>query len=632
MSCPPIRFAFVALALACASAGAQEEIQAATDKKMPSFKITMPGRIEVPVESGPPIAAEVPLLKNKKGEFFGGNADLKTISLSDALQMALRNNLDAKVEEVGILVEDARLRNAYGEFDPIFSFSASRSWTQTPDARNNVSSADAVAQLTAIQAQIDAINANTLANQQFTNAILQALGRPPQTFDTPPVTTDLTSAGTIIFDQDLDRAEVSIQARSPIGTVIRAGVRTTRLRSTFDGDTRVITPIYTAAATVEGRQPLLKDFGLDANLADVRIARKNKQAQDYVWRFRLESTLASVVATYYDMLLGIADLENKGDAIAAGIRLVANSERRRDLGFYSPYEVQQAQVQLSFDRENLLLSKNFYLNRQYEMQGLILPEYRDGRMLVYLPAKLPSLKIPRLDRDALLTVAFQNRYDYKAALVGAETEDVRVKFAKNQRWPQLDIVASYGATGLDFDGYQSAINQLTHNQAPQWQIGIQGSFPIGGIQPRAQLDAAKARKQQALLRVQKTQLDIGVAVERAIELIRTNKERLNVAQFTTKTAEEAVKVGYRRMEEGQVSNFDLIEQQRRLYDARTRELSAQAELNKSIAQLWLSTGTVLENLGISFQDGEKLPPAPKTKIEPDSGKSTVAPVEKKKGR
>jgi outer membrane protein TolC len=256
------------------------------------------------------------------------------------------------------------------------------------------------------------------------------------------------------------------------------------------------------------------------------------------------------------------------------------------------------------------------------MQRLILPEYQDGKPLIYLPAEMASLKIPKLDRDALLAVAFQNRLDYKAAMAAAEAEDVRVKFAKNQRWPQLDLVGSYGWSGLD-TGYGGAFNQMTHSQAPQWQAGVVGSFPLGGIQPRAQLDAALARKQQALLRIQATQLEIGLSVERAIEQIRINQERLKTAEFTIKTAEDAATVGFRRMQEGLISNFDLIEQQRKLYEARTRGLNARAELNKSITQLWLSTGTVLENLGISYAE-ERKPTAPRPKI--------ISPAPPKKGK
>jgi len=592
------------------------------DKRMPSFKITMPAVVAPPTEGAPPADAEV--LVAKKKDFFGPGSVTQTITLSDAIQWALKNNLDSKVEEVGVLVEEARLRNSYGEFDPVFSFSATRSDTQTPDNRNNISSADAVAQLESIQAQVDAINNNTDALHTNINTIREARGLPPLTFNSTPLSAGLGSNQAVIFDQQTDRGEVSIQARSPIGTVIRAGVRTTRVRSTFDGDTRTITPSYISTSTFEGRQPLLKDFGFDASLADIRISRKNRDSQELTWKFRLEATLQNVVSNYYETLLGITDLENKGDAITAGLRLVEQSKRRKELGFLSPYEVQQAQVQLSFDRENLLLAKSFFLDRQFTLKRLILPQYKSEDRSVYLPVEMPSLKVPKLDRDALLATAFEKRLDFKAALIAAESEDIRVKFAKNQRLPQLDVVGSYGWSGLDTGGYQDSWNRMTHSQAPQWQLGITGSFPIGGVQPRAQLDAAKARKQQAILRIKASELEIGLSVERSIELIRTNQQRLKTAQFTKTTAVEAVRVGFRRMEEGLITNFDLIEQQRRLYEARTRELSAVFDLNKSITQLWLATGTVLENLGITFADDTTAKPKPAPAPAPKS-----APTKKK---
>jgi outer membrane protein TolC len=532
-------------------------------------------------------------------DFFGPGTDLYTLSLDEAIQSALVNNLDSRVERAGLSIEQARVRNAYGEFDPVFSFSVSRSWVQTPDNRQNLSSADAVAQLQGIEAQINAINANTRANQEFTNAILQALGRPTQQFNTVPLTADLTGNDRIIFDQDTDCGEVSIQARTPIGTILRASARLTKIRSTFEGDTREIEPTYLANTLLEFRQPLLKDFGFAANLADLRIARKNREAQEFTWRFTLERTLQEVVANYYDMLFGLADLKNKGDAITEGIKLVAHSQRRQELGFFSPYEVKQAQVQLSFDRENLLLAKNIFLERQFGMKRLILPGFQTSDNRILLPKEIPELKIPPLNSDQLLAIAFQNRLDYKAAILAAEAEDVRLKFARNQMWPQLDVVGSYGWSGLD-SSYPSAVGQMMEGQAPQWQLGITGGFPLGGIQPRAQLDAAKARKEQAILRVQTAELNVGLAVKNGIELIRTNQQRLKTARLTTSVATEAVHIGFRRMEEGLISNFDLIEQQRRLYDARTRELNAVAELNKSITQLWLATGTVLENLNISW--------------------------------
>lgn len=584
-----------------------------------------------PEDVAPPkalVIEQVPTATTKG--FFGPGTDVYTLSLNEAIRNALVHNLEARVEKAGVAVEAARVRNAYGEFDPVFSFSLIRSKTQTPDDRQNVSSADAIAQLQAIEAQITAINDNTRANQQFTNAILQALGRPPQQFENTPLAFEATGRDRIIFEQESDRGEIALQARTPIGTVLRATARMTKFRSTFEGDTRNPEPSYIANTALEFRQPLLRDFGFAANLADLRIARKTRDAQELTWKFRLEATLANVVATYYDMIFGLADLKNKGDAITAGLRLVAYSQRRHELGFFSPYEVKQAQVQLSFDRENLLLAKNVFLDRQFEMKNLVLPGFETADRQVFLPQEVPALKVPRLDRDELLAVAYTNRFDYRAAILAAEAEDVRLRFARNQAYPQLDVVGTYGWSGLD-SSYPSAYGQMMESQATNWQIGVTGSFPLGGIQPRAQIDAAKARKEQAILRVKNVELNIGLGVDRAIELIRTNQQRLQTARFTTQVAGDAVRVGLRRMEEGLISNFDLIEQQRRLYDARTRELAAVAELNKSITQLWLSTGTVMENLNITLDTPDRNGKAVQ-KVKTTTTTTTVAPAANRKKR
>jgi outer membrane protein TolC len=291
--------------------------------------------------------------------------------------------------------------------------------------------------------------------------------------------------------------------------------------------------------------------------------------------------------------------------------------------------VKQAQVQVSIDRENLLVAKSLFLDRQFVMKRLVLPGFETQDRQVYLPKDIPSLKVPTLSRDQLLAIAYQKRCDYKAAILAAEAEDVRIKFARNQLYPQVDVVGSYGWAGLD-SSYPSAYGQMMESQAPSWQIGITGGFPLGGIQPRAQLDAAKARKEQAILRVKASELEVGVAVEKAIEAIRTNQQRLDTARLTTAMAAETVRVGIRRMEENLISNFDLIEQQRRLYEARTRELAAIAELNKSIAQLWLSTGTVLENLNISIGGPADGKTVEKVKTTVTTTTAAPTPTRKKK--
>ena len=538
----------------------------------------------------PRLRVSAPLLRVPMGtatKTISTEGSLEAIGLQDALGRAFAHNLDAKFDKVDIKIDKARKRFAEGVFDPVLTISASRESIQRPDNTANISQADSLIQI----AQLAAIQENTRAIQIATGQKV----------------TPVQNAGpgrVVIFDQDTDRIESGVQFRTPLGTRLQVSARQSKIRSTFDGDTRSAIPYFSAFGGLEVRQPLLKDFGPNANLADLRVARINLKISELSWEKRLSDTAQQVMATYFDMLFALADLAVKQDAIDADERLVAQNQRRLDVGFKIPYDVQQARAAVSQDREQLLVSKNLFMERQFLLKRLILDDYKLGSARIFVPQAIPDIPIPKIDRTGLLATAFAKRLDYRAAITEAGIQDIRLKFAKNQLWPQLDLVGSYGYNGLAFD-YATARQKAYHTQAPEWSIGLQFSIPLGGIQSRAQLGVINGFKEQALIKIKQIEQTVSIDVDTVISRIETLKQRLETARNTTKLGEEAVRIASGRMDigldDGGVGTFQLIETQRRLYEARSRELGARAELNKAISQLWLATGTILEETGINIK-------------------------------
>ena len=552
----------------------------------------------------PRLRVTAPLLRVPMGtatKTISSEGSLEAISLQDALGRAFAHNLDAKFDKVDIKIDQARKRFAEGVFDPVLTVSASRESLQRPENTANITQADSLIQI----AQIRAIQQDTLTRQQQIN-LAERLNRQPITvFPKQDSKSSDTSIGrVVVFDQDIDRIESGIQFRSPLGTRMQISARQSKIRSTFDGDTRSAIPYFTAFGGLEVRQPLLKDFGPNANLADLRVARINLKISELSWEKRLSDTAQQVMATYFDMLFALADLAVKQDAIDADEKLVAQNQRRLDVGFKIPYDVQQARAAVSQDREQLLGSKNLFMERQFLLKRLILDDYKLGSTRVFVPQAIPDVPIPKIDRAALLTTAFAKRLDYRAAITEAGIQDIRLKFAKNQLWPQLDLVGSYGYNGLAFD-YATARQKAYHTQAPEWSVGLQFSIPLGGIQSRAQLGVINGFKEQALIKIKQIEQTVSIDVDTVISRIETLKQRLETARNTTKLGEEAVRIASGRMDigldDGGVGTFQLIETQRRLYEARSRELAARTELNKAISQLWLATGTILEETGITVK-------------------------------
>jgi outer membrane protein TolC len=526
-------------------------------------------------------------------EFFGLGTKAEVLSLQQAIELALKNNLDAKFEHVGISIEDARRRAAVGVFDPVFNSTFSHESLRRPQNANDFNSVDAVRQ----QEQIAAINANT-------NAIRAAQGLGPISLNDSTV-----GISEVIFDQQNTRLSSQLQGRTPWGMRYGLGVEANRLRNTFSQDLRTVFPEYQTSVTLTVIQPLLKNFGPAANLAEVRIARINKAQQILTWKQRVATSIQAVMAAYYDMLYGMRDIEVKQDAIAASEKLLGQNRRRLELGFMSPIDVSQAEVAVSTDREALLLSKGIFMERMFALKRLVLDDYHVNDVLIFIPDTAPLLVPPKIERPQFMKIAFEQRYDYQSALLEADAQDVRLRYARNQAWPQLDAFATYGLNGLQ-GNYGDSFDQGASGHAAEWSAGVQLSIPLGFVKERAQLDVVKGLKEQAIIRIRQTELTVGVDVDTVISRIITNKQRVETAQKTRELSEEAVRIALKRLEEGQTSSFDVIEQQQKLYLAKSRELGALAELNKSITQLWLATGTMLERNGIVFDDPTKSKPKP----------------------
>jgi outer membrane protein TolC len=316
------------------------------------------------------------------------------------------------------------------------------------------------------------------------------------------------------------------------------------------------------------------------------------------------TSVQGVLSNYYDMIFGLSEIGVRQEAIAADQRLVAQNQRRVEVGFMQLFDVQQAMAQVSLDQEQLIGARNLLLERQFALKRLITPSLKvnDGR--VFLPAEEPTLPIPAVDRSQLLQLAFAPRPDFLQALAEADAQDVRLRFAKNQLLPQLDLVGTYGLNGLT-DSYSNSFDETFQGRGAGWTVGVNLRIPLGNIQARAQLDSAKVLKEQAILKIKQTELTIGVDIDTVLSRIESFKQRLETAQKTRELNDQAMRIANRRIQEGQISSFDLIEQQRRLFEARSREVAARADLNKAITQLWLVTGTVLEKLGIQIAEPQR---------------------------
>ncbi len=362
--------------------------------------------------------------------------------------------------------------------------------------------------------------------------------------------------------------------------------------------------VFFAGITID--QPLLQGFGYDANLASIRIGRRNRAVGYNNWRQRVIDSVGLVMSTYFDMTFAQEVMELRRESMDADQALATANQRRVEVGLMTPLDVRQAEAEVSADQYDLLTAQNLLTARVADLKKLVYRGVEDDDGRTFVTAGPIELPIPVLDRESLLADAFQNRVDYATAIQQAEIENIRLKYYENQLLPRIDFVGTLGVNGLSTNSTASSITNS--GNGPEWSFGIQGSIPFGNVAGRANLSSSRRLKEEAIWKLKQVELSINTDVDTAISAIRTNQQRVKSADEAQKVAEDVVKMQDQRLEAGQSSTLDILDNRRRLYDAQAAALEAVDDLNKSIVQLYLATGTLLREQSIVLVDDE--PDAP----------------------
>jgi HAE1 family hydrophobic/amphiphilic exporter-1 len=522
------------------------------------------------------------------------------VTLHEAIALALKQNLDIQWQKTDVSLQDEVTRSSWGDFDPQLQFSSTYTDSQTPENPTIISSADTAQQILLEQEAIALIQSN---------AAPTPVPLPSTNTATPTPTPSVSDAPYIFQNRDF-RTSLNVSEKLPIGTTLKLGFEQDYLNDTvldLPGQKFLPSNVFFGGLTID--QPLLQGLGYDANLVAIRIGRRNRQINYNNWRQRVIDSVAQVMSTYFDMTYAQELMRLRQESTDADRALADANQRRVNVGLMTPIDVRQAEVDVSADQYDYLTAQNYLTARVADLKKLIYRGVEDDDGRTFLSAGPIDMPVPNLDRQQLLTDAFENRVDYATAIQQAEIEDIKLKYYRNQLLPRIDFVATLGINGLSTSSAGSAVSQAVNGQGPEWMIGIQGTIPFGNVAGRANLAASHKLREEAIWKLKQVELAIHTDVDTAISAIQSNQERVTSARATSKFAQEVVDMENRRIEAGQASTIDILDNRRRLYDAQSAELEAVNDLNKSIVQLYLATGTLLREESIQLVDDD--PEAPR---------------------
>ena len=413
---------------------------------------------------------------------------------------------------------------------------------------------------------------------------------------------DFLSTGQVsrIYQEKNERYQASIGGRLSIGTIYELMVDNARLDNTYNRQAvSLFGPEFQSTMVVRITQPLLRDFGPKANMAEVRLARNARNVSESDFRASVLRIIGQTMSAYFEAVFAQENIRVKDQAITLAENLRRENSRRADEGKMASIDVIQAQARVSEAKEERILAQNLLTQRRNTLKELTKAEFDFDAPDMVFGTENMQLPLPDLDRDTILSTVFLKNPSYLSAVEGAKAEDIRLAYAKNQRWPRVDLKATYGYNGLGYD-FSDSFDDFSDRTQPDWSVGVAVTIPIPNRTARGHLGEAQKRQIQAALNVKRAEVTILSAVDTAMRDIDAARQRVALVKDTVALAKSALDAEVRRLESGLTTSYNVLSLQKELSQARSRELATIVDLNKAITTLLLLEGTLAEKMDIAI--------------------------------
>ncbi len=361
-------------------------------------------------------------------------------------------------------------------------------------------------------------------------------------------------------------------------------------------------PSFTSFLTANYTQPLLRGFKIDNTRQQLLVSMINRDISEESVKATVAQTVANVRNAYWDLVFARNSVDVARRALSLAERLVADNEARVEVGTLAPLDIVQAQAEAATRRQTLAAAEAAASTADLALKRYLVTSTEDPLWRQELvPVDVPSLEPPPTDVEAAVRRAVAERTDVITSRKTLETNDVNMRYFKNQSLPAVDFNAVYGAQGIGGvrairtgsgadatvtgtipGGYFDALSALSNRDFPNWNAAVTMTYPLFGNQAEAQYARARVQRQQTQTRLRALEVSIAAEVANAAFTVQANLRRVEAASAARELAQKRLDAEQSRFEVGLTTNYFVVQAQRDLRDAENTELRALADYRKSL--------------------------------------------------
>jgi len=468
----------------------------------------------------------------------------RKMSLQDCIAEALKHNLDVQIQRYNPAIDLFELRASYGTaYDPVLNASGTYNFNVQP------------------------------------GGFFDGIPLPPET-----VKIDTFNAG-IGGELPLTGLQYDFSGNIYQEHILESGITT---------------PNSIGSIGVKLTQPLLKNMWIDQDRLTILVNKNTMQNSEQGFRYQVITSVTSVETAYYELIYALENLKVQQEALTLSQTQLDQDLQRLQIGTLAELSVQQDRSQVAQNQANVITAQSTIETDQNTLKNLITDDYSSWHSSDIQPAETLSAPLVLFNLQDSWSLGMTKRPDLIQYRLNVEKAGIQLKFDRNQLFPELDVIGTYGWNG---DGlfYNGAFGQINQGSAPYYSVGGQLSVPLASQYTRNQFKSDKVSYKQVVLKLKQYEQSVLVGIDNAVKTAQSDYESVDATRQARVYAEAALDAEQKTYAVGKATTFEVLTYQNNLTAARGQEIRALANYEEALATLYSQEGSTLDRLGINIE-------------------------------
>jgi outer membrane protein TolC len=427
--------------------------------------------------------------------------------------------------------------------------------------------------------------------------------------------TNQTLYGVSSYRQNENLADISYQESFPTGTYFETDFNNNR--QTSNSPNNSLNPQLYSNVQVILQQQLLAGFGTGPNLRFLRIARTNQKIGDIAFKAQIIATVTQICNIYWD-LVNAYDTEQVGErSVAFATETLDTSRKQLALQAIPEMDVLKAESEVATRQQDLTVARTNLELQELYMKNAITRSF-DDPILQELPVVPTDHLATQIQPETepvqqSITDALKNRTEIQENALDLSNRELTRKSARNNLLPQLSLYGFYSgtsfggvpnpafaATNTAPGGFGGTLENALNNSSPEYQVGFQLQMPLRNRVAKADQYRTELEYRQSQVYAEELKKNIVIEVRNARYALEQGASRVDAAKEARDLAQRTLDIMQKEQKLGAGSNQQTLSSEHDLAVAESALVTAQTAYEKARIELKRSTGSVLEEYGISI--------------------------------